>query len=338
MNKIACLLIHATAASGLLFTSEAQATEPSIKQEDDKGIFSIVYENDIFAHTDRGYTNGVRAGWLSSEASAPDWVKWSADHFLPLAESGDKRLSVALGQSIFTPTDLSQRTPIWTDRPYAGWLYGSIGVVSDTGKTLDNAMLTVGVVGPYSFAEQTQKFTHKHITDSPDPKGWNNQLKTEPGVVLTYERKWRSLYQFSPLGIGVDVTPAAGVNLGNIETDAIVGSMFRIGYDLPADYGPPRVRPSLPGSDFFIPSGQLGGYVFVGFEGRGVVRNIFLDGNTFAGSQRVSKKSFVGNAEAGLTVTYGKTRLSYTQVFMTREFVQQVAPEQFGVVTLSCRF
>jgi hypothetical protein len=337
MHKTKLLLIHATAAFGLLFVSEAQATEFA-RPEDDKGIFSLVYENDIFAHTDRGYTNGVRAGWLSSEANAPDWIKWSADHFLPLASDGDKRLSVALGQSMFTPADLSQRTPILTDRPYAGWLYGSIGVVSDTGKTLDNVMLTVGVVGPYSFAEQTQKFVHKRITDSPDPKGWNNQLKTEPGVILTYERKWRSLYQISPMGIGVDFTPAVGVNLGNIETDAIVSTMFRIGYDLPADYGPPRVRPSLPGSDFFIPTRELGGYIFAGFEGRGVARNIFLDGNTFASSQHISKKPFVGSTQAGVAVTYGEARLSYTQVFMTREFNRQLAPEQFGVLTLSYRF
>ena len=321
-----------------LLCTQAMAADAPAKPEDDKGIFSIVYENDIFAHTDRGYTNGVRFSWLSSEANAPNWVKWSADHFLPIASDGDKRLSIAAGQSMFTPGDLSKSTPILNDRPYAGWLYGSVGVVSDTGKTLDNVVLTVGVVGPYSFAEQTQKFIHRDITDSPNPRGWDNQLKTEPGVILTYERKWRSLYQFSPFGIGVDVTPAAGMNLGNIETDAIVGSMFRIGYDLPADYGPPRVRPSLPGSDFFIPTKEIGGYLFAGIEGRGVARNIFLDGNTFAHSQHISKEPFVGSAEAGIAFTYGQARLSYTQVYLTREFTEQKSPEQFGVVTLSYRF
>ncbi len=338
MHKHASPWIYAAAVSGLLLAFAAHASDPSFKTEDDKGILTLVYENDIFASTDRGYTNGVRAGWLSSEASAPLWVKWSADHFLPLAPDGDKRLSASLGQSMFTPSDLSRRDLIRGDRPYAGWLYGSVGVVSDTGKTLDNVMLTVGIVGPYSYAKQTQKFVHKNITDSPDPKGWRNQLKTEPGIILTYERKWRSLYQFSTLDIEVDATPAAGVNLGNIETDAIIGSMFRVGYDLPADYGPPRVRPSLPGSDFFIPTHAFGGYLFAGFEGRGVVRNIFLDGNTFASSAHVKKKPFVGSAQVGLAMTYGDARLSYTQVFMTREFAQQETPEQFGVLTLSTRF
>lgn len=332
-----CFLSTVFAGAFFCASSAVADTTPVKQPTDDKGIFSIVYENDVFAHTDNGYTNGVRFSWLSSEAQAPHWVKWASD-FLPLASSGEKRLSISAGQSMFTPADLRQKAPILNDRPYAGWLYGTIGIVSDTGKTLDNVMLTVGVVGPYSLAGQTQKFVHRHITDSTIPQGWDNQLKNEPGIIFTYERKLRSLYQITPFGIGVDFTPSAGVNLGNVETDAIVGAMFRLGYDLPADYGPPRVRPSLPGSDFFIPTQEVSGYLFAGVEGKGVARNIFLDGNTFARSQSISKEPFVGSAQVGVALTYGEARLSYTQVFMTREFAQQKNPEEFGVVTLSYRF
>src|SRR6478752_4131589 len=91
----------------MLAASQAYAT-PILKTEDDKSIFSLVYENDIFAHEDRGYTNGVRLGWQSSESQAPEWVKWSADHFLPLASDGDKRLSIAVGQNMYTPADLTR--------------------------------------------------------------------------------------------------------------------------------------------------------------------------------------------------------------------------------------
>jgi hypothetical protein len=41
--------------------------------------------------------------------------------------------------------------------------------------------LTVGVVGPASFAEQTQKRIHE-IVNADEPRGWNTQLKNEPGV------------------------------------------------------------------------------------------------------------------------------------------------------------
>jgi lipid A 3-O-deacylase len=309
----------------------------AVPVEDDKGILSFTLENDLFDGADQGYTNGVRFAWLSSETNAPDWAKWSASHFLPLAPEGKKRISIAFGQSMFTPSNIQTAAPLPNDRPYAGWLYGSVGIVSDTGKTLDNVVLTVGMVGPASLAEPTQKFVH-HVVNSHQPLGWDNQIKNEPGIELTYERKWRSLYAFSPFGLGADLSPHAGVNIGNINTDASVGAIARLGFKLPDDYGPPRIRPSLPGSDYFIPTSELGGYLFAGVEGRGVARNIFLDGNTFADSLSVDKKPFIGSAQLGLAMTYGETRISYTQVWLTKEFYGQQDPEQFGVLTLSYRF
>lgn len=306
------------------------------EQEDDKGIFNIVLENDSFAGADRDYTSGIRFSWLSPEKHMPPLAR-SAAHVLPLAGDGKKRISIAAGQSMFTPENISRTNPLASDRPYAGWLYGSMGMVSDTGKTLDNVMLTLGVVGPLAQAEQTQSFIH-HVVSSPHPEGWHHQLDNEPGIIVTYERKWRAIYEFSPFGMGADVTPHAGINLGNVNTDAAAGITFRLGYDLPADYGPPRIRPSLPGSDFFIPTQELGGYLFTTIGERAVVRNIFLDGNTFGGGPHVDKKIMISSLQVGAAMTYGQTRLSYTQVFMTKEYDTQQHPSVFGAVTLSCRF
>lgn len=305
--------------------------------DDDKSILSFVLENDLFNGTDENYTNGVRLAWSSPEQGAPGWARWAANHLLPLSWEGNRRISLALGQNMYTPEDKQATTPNPNDQPYAGWLYGSIGMVSDTGKRLDNIMLTLGVVGPYSYAYETQQFIHR-VIDSPKPRGWGSQLKNEPGVVLTFERKWRNLYQLTPLGAGFDITPYAGGDLGNVNTDASLGASFRLGYDLPSDYGPPRIRPSLPGSDFFTPTQKLSGYLFAGAEARAVGRNIFLDGNTFADSPSVDKKYLVGAFQAGAAVIYNNTRISYTQVFVTREFNQQRRPEQFGALTLSYRF
>ena len=322
-------------ACSMACVSPALAAEER-PHEDDKGIFNVVFENDLFSGSDSDYTNGIRFSWLSSEENMPSWIN-SAAHMLPLANDGHKRISVAVGQSMFAPEDLGRTDVVAGEQPYAGWLYGSVGMVSDTGKTLDNVVLTLGVVGPLSYAEQTQKFVH-HVVDSPQPKGWDNQLKNEPGIILTYERKWRSMYEASPFGLGVDITPHAGVNLGNVNTDAALGATLRVGYDLPADYGPPRIRPSLPGSDFFIPTQDVGGYVFTTIGERAVARNIFLDGNSFRDGPDVDKKILVGSIQLGAALTYGASRLSYTQVFMSKEYKTQPNPAQFGVVTLSYRF
>jgi lipid A 3-O-deacylase len=304
--------------------------------EDDKGIFNVVIENDIFAGEDRDYTNGIRFSWLSSEENMPPLAR-SAARWLPFADDGNKRISIAAGQSMFAPEVIGSRTPNPKDHPYAGWLYASVGMVTDTGNTLNNVMLTLGVVGPLSLAEQTQKIVH-HITDSPQPKGWDHQLKNEPGAVLTYERKWRKIYEFSPFGLGTDFTPHIGFNLGNVYTDTSLGATFRLGYDLPADYGPPRIRPSLPGSDFFIPTKSLGGYLFTTIATRAVARALFLDGNTFRDSPQVHKKKLVISLQMGAALTYGQTRLSYTHVLLTREYTTQRHKPAFGALTLSRRF
>ena len=329
---------HVVIIAGAFFlsiVSTASAAEER-QEEDDRGIFNVVLENDSFAGTDRDYTNGVRFSWISSEENMPSWAR-SVAHALPLASDGNKRISIAAGQSMFTPHDTTISTPIPGDHPYAGWLYGSVGMVSDTGKTLDNVTLTLGIVGPLAYAKETQSFVHSVIS-SPQWQGWHNQLKNEPGAILTYERKWRGMYEFSPFGVGVDVTPHAGVNLGNVNTDATVGATFRLGYDLPADYGPPRIRPSLPGSDFFIPTQELGGYLFTTVAQRAVGRNIFLDGNSFSDSAHVKKEILVSSLQLGAAITYRQMRLSYTQVFMSKEYTTQQHSAEFGALSLSYRF
>lgn len=329
-------LMASLAGAGMAHAQQ-RTTSDEREVADDKGIFNVVWENDIFGGTDQNYTNGIRFAWLSPETQTPDWARWAADNLLPFGGAGNRRLSIALGQSMFTPDDASSYAPIPNDRPYAGWLYGTVGVITDDGHTLENVALTLGMVGPAAMAEPVQDVVHD-LTDSPHFNGWGNQLHNEPGLVLSYERKWRALFTTSAFGPGLDLSPHVGVNLGNINTDASLGATVRMGYDLPADYGPPRIRPSLPGSDFFIPTDDLGGYLFAGIEGRAVARNIFLDGNTFRDSASVDKEHIVGSVQCGAALTWRQARLSYTHVFMTKEFKTQDDPAQFGVVTISYRF
>jgi len=307
---------------------------------DDKGIYNISYENDVFSGTDQNYTNGVRISYLTAENDIPrivlDWAA-KAPFF---HRAGKRRASFAVGQSMFTPQDItiSQLQP--NNRPYAGWLYGSAGLVSDSGDRLDNLQLTVGVVGPASLAEQTQKFVHKNMNGSPDPKGWRHQLKNEPGIILSYERQWKTFYEINEkhTGWAFDFSPHLGASVGNVFTYAAAGGTFRLGYDLPNDYGPPRIRPSLPGSDYFVPTDDLGWYLFAGFEGRAVGRNIFLDGNTLTDSHSVDREAFTGDIQTGLAVILYGTRVAYTHIFRGKEFQQQGRNDQFGALTVSVRY
>jgi hypothetical protein len=303
----------------------------------DEGILTVQFENDIVADADGQFTHGTRLAWMSPEGQVPEWARRIADAIPRLAEVSTKRIVYSLGQSIFTPDDITIEEPVPEDRPYAGWLYAGIGLVSVGERALDNLEINVGVVGPASFAEQTQTAFHRWFGFD-RPEGWRHQLENEPGLELVFERKWRAWQKFGVGGLGGDVVPHVGVALGNVLTQGAAGLTLRIGDDLPNDYGPPRIRPSLPGSDYFDPEDRFGWYLFVGAEGRAVGRNIFLDGNTFRDSPRVDKRNLVADFQAGIAVIFGRVRLAYTHVLRTREFETQDDPGQFGAFSVSTRF
>jgi hypothetical protein len=309
--------------------------------ESETGTFSLVYENDVFYDTDRAYTNGVRASWVTGPDETPEWAL-NAAHYLPFFPPVARiRTSYVLGQNMYTPSDITVADPADGERPYAGWLYGAIGLIAESGdnlEQLDQLELSLGVVGPASFAEQTQKFVHRNITHSPDPKGWDTQLKNEPAVLLTYQRSWRDFVSDSFAGVRFDVTPHAGGALGNVFTYANIGLTLRIGNDLPLDYGPPRIQPGLPGSGFFLLPNGFRWYLFAGVEGRAMARNIFLDGNSFTDSRSVNKRVLVGDLQYGAAIAWRNMRLSYTHVVRTPEYDGQDGDADFGAVSLSVRF
>ncbi|MDX5334021.1 MAG: lipid A deacylase LpxR family protein [Gammaproteobacteria bacterium] len=303
------------------------------------GTFSFVLENDLFYDADRHYTNGVRFLWVpGSDTPTPAWAVKLAG-MAPWFSTANGRIEhgYAFGQSMFTPRDISTPDPSPDDRPYAGWLYGTIGLGLEQGQQLDQFGLTVGMVGPASFAEQTQKFVHDNIAGD-DPQGWDTQLQNELGVVLLYQRSWRGLVTRTFSGNQLDFTPHFGATLGNVFTYANAGLTLRYGERLPNDYGPPRIQPGLPGSGDFSPSIDFRWYLFAGYEARAVARNIFLDGNTWDDSRSVDRKPIVSDFQFGLVADWQRIRLSYTHVLRTREFETQEESDAFGAFNVSWKF
>ncbi len=297
------------------------------------GELSVVFENDVFFHTDHDYTNGVGFFWVPF-TPAPEWLVRVARWIPWFPEDGTIHHGYAVGQSIFTPNKITLAYPPPNDRPYAGWLYLSRGIAVDTDRQFDIFAITVGVVGPASYAEQTQKFIH-NLVNTDEPQGWNYQLRNELGFYVTYQRTWRELASKKLLGLDFDVAPHLGGALGNVYTYANGGFTLRYGQDLPRDSGPPRIQPSALGSVLFEPTDRFTWYLFVSPEGRVVAHNIFLDGNTFKDSRSVDKKPLVGDLQWGIVMTWHKYRLSFTDVFRTKEWDAQKYTEHYGSICFS---
>lgn len=314
---------------------------------EDAGRVTLTEENDsIVFPTDRYYTQGFAFGYLGPDV-APD-SGWAAP-FGTLSDWGlfgrggetSRRYEITFGQSIFTPDDTGSSNPDPDDRPYAGWLYAGISLVQDTDRRqLDSLQLLAGVVGPHSLSRKAQNDWHQFIGVS-DAEGWDYQIHNEPGIMLSYDRKWRLL---QPLGGGfaVDAIPEVGATAGNVMTYAQIGTLLRFGRNLEADYGPARIRPALSGTTYFngdYMEDPFGFYVYVGAQGRAVARNVFLDGNTFRDSRDVDKEVLVGDITGGVALFWSNDiKLDAGFTYRTREFEGQDANAKFANINLTIGF
>ncbi len=324
--------------------------EPAVPVERARNapVFTLYFENDYFGGEDQHYTNGVKLSWVTgdlTEWGQEGWRKGFVES-LPFVNEPDrqKNLGVSLGQNIYTPQDTSLAVPDPTDRPYAGWSYLEFSFVSKTQRVMDTVAIQVGIVGPHSYAEDTQRIVHEWMNDSV-PRGWDSQLEDELGVNLIFERKWRLYARSFGDTLGIDFIPHVGASLGNVQTYANAGGMVRAGFNLPSDFGVDLIRgggaTSTPVDDNdprVSTRRNWSFFVFGGVDGRAVGRDIFLDGNTFRDSASVDKKNFVGDAYYGFGVILGTWQLTYTEAVRTIEFRGQDDQSYFGSVTLSKTF
>jgi lipid A 3-O-deacylase len=315
-----------------------------------QNFLSITTENDLFGNgTDQHYTNGIKFTYLTPRA--PNQLVLKAAQHVPFFASDDATVRgvFTLGQNLYTPVDISIKELQPESRPYAGWLYGGLGVVAASGakqgasdfewSSINYLELDVGMVGPSALGEQTQTIVHE-IIDYTLPEGWDNQLKDEPAFVLFFDRQYRGIGSFN-LGsydLQYEMTPSFGWSLGTVATHASAGVSFRIGDGLDRDFGAPRIRPAQSGVGYFESSNTFGWYAFAGVEGRAVAHNIFLDGNVFHDSHSVDKETFVGDFNYGVGLTYSDWRLIYSRTMRTKEFKNQDESDVFGSITLTKRF
>jgi hypothetical protein len=309
----------------------------------------IMEENDkISSSGDKHYTQGMRLSYLSEPITPNGWwdqpYGWLSDN-LPIFDGSDRKRkyeATILGQSLFTPANTALANPSLKDRPYAAWLYTGASLLQETNQgsheTLENAELLLGVVGAAALGAMTQNDFHQFIDVSP-ALGWKNQIRTEPGFIASYERKWR--FQKPLIGnFAIDAIPELGVSVGNILTYGEAGGMVRFGQNLAADYGSDRIRPSLSGTGWFDPdrlNGNLGWYVFLGTQSRILGRNIFLDGNSFENSPNVEKKLFVTDFIGGASIFWSSSvRVDFAVIERTKEFYgQQKSKDQFGGINFA---
>ncbi|ADO71348.1 lipid A deacylase LpxR family protein [Stigmatella aurantiaca] len=298
------------------------------------GTWTLQTDNDLYVSSrDRHYTNGLQLAWTSAADAAPGWM-------MRLARlSGNEpdswvHWTLALGQNIYTPAGVALRARRYRDRPYGGWLYGSWGLVRASPEGFDAATLHLGMVGQASLAEPSQQLLHRVLGMRP-PRGWDKQLRNEPGVALLLTRQLRLVRPPAEDRAGFELAVHGTACLGNVFTYGGGGVGVRWGKGLARDLGHARISPGLPGASTFERREGWAWSLFVGSEARLVARNLFLDGNTFSDSASVPRKVLVADVEAGASLTYQNVRLTYAYVVRSEEFTGQKGADIFGSIRLA---
>lgn len=321
----------------------------------DSWVLLAYFENDLFYNEDRYFTNAVQARLIS-----PD-LRTFSDNDVLSEEVGNVlggvpfpgrkgaagyNVSVGFGQQIYTPGDTGVSYLQKEDRPYAGYLYGSLALHAKKNNRLDTLELAAGMVGPSALGEQAQNGVHR-FRGFETAKGWRHQLKDEPVAMLTWSRIWRLNAEGSGNGWGWDVLPRVALSAGTPFTQASFGGEARFGWNVPLDFGSMTIRP---GAGIIAPSAReelsaggsfrenLSVHVFAGVEGRGVAHNTFLDGNTWKSSHQIDKFPFVGEFNWGVSCRVYDVIVSYSHVFRTYEFHGQSRGQNFGAITVGYIF
>ena len=295
-----------------------------IKRKAKEDVFStLTIENDMFSSgRDENYTSGVRATWYNIGGSSEN-LQTFIETFVPSYKFNETTSTYyTVGQNIYTPRDISLSVLQPEDRPWAGLLYGTMGLNTITKNHVDDIALTLGVVGPAALGKETQTLVHEARGIS-SPQGWEHQLKNEPGFVLSMRRRWPTQFEQDIGSSYFSAGPSVNFSLGNIYTHLGAGLNWRLTPEGSVwQDAPITVDPNMPGSGIFLTEdNKLGWMLFGGIEGRLVGRNIFLDGNSFRHSHSVRKKSFVLDARVGISFSFfDKARISYTVVHRTKEF------------------
>jgi hypothetical protein len=300
----------------LLASFQAYAEYPQSSDEFPQSRYEFDVGNDAFnpKPTDKHFTNSGTLGYRTN--SVPEILRKS---FNALTRDADATIyGLSLSQFIFTPKDLNLTSLIPDDRPYAGSLFASGIIAARKGNSLVLYGVDVGVVGPASLAEEMQGAWHD-VIGKRHAKGWENQLDNEFGINFLYKRS----KSFRKDGlVDRELILDTGVSLGNMNTHAEVGGAVRVGYNIPDDMGM-----GIGGNN------KLSVYGIMKINQRVVLRDIFLDGNTFGDSHYVHKNMNVTTASAGIVVRYKNFEMEYKYEYMTEQFKNQKGPDVNGVIS-----
>jgi len=301
----------------------------------------IFIENDSFGSSDQYYTNGIKiGGGIPADKVSRFFTRPPNALLHAITDGASNHFGLFIGQNMYTPRDITVAAPQPNDRPWAAWLY--VGAVAQSVKDdhLHTVEFDLGVVGPPALGRQVQTASH-NLVDAAEPKGWANQIRTDPGFLLTYLHKRR--YGESS---GVQLVPHIGASIGTIATFARAGALLRAGQNM-TGFGPDGIEPGgamLKNTRRQQDKARARPYewfVFAGADGRLMGHNTSLDGSLFRSGPSVATRDYVYDLLFGASMRIDALRVSITKIKRSEEFYTPLGgggKQQFYSVNIGLEF
>lgn len=294
---------------------------------------AILWDNDVLSpgETDAYYTNGIVYHHVSDPLPPEQGARWRAcpgvtglsrllsGWLIRTDEHTRYRHSWEAGQVIQTPLDKQASPPDPDDQPYAGLLYAGCNLHARTADRAEALGLQAGVVGPWSLAEQSQALVH-HLAGVREAAGWDGQLRNEFVVNLRYDRQ--EILHKAELGShGISVFDNMDFALGPLMTSASAGINVLYASDPDAVFG---LNPNYLGRYPNMTGRSIGFYTMTSLQVTGVLRNLFLNGNTWVDSPAsVDHEPLLGAAQVLVGYGFRCWALQLGLNVSTRTFQQQ---------------
>jgi len=320
----------AMAACFMLTSASLQAQDTTYTR-----LFRLYIDDDFInlrgKGTDEAYSAGLNLSFFYNKQRTPHFF---IDRWMPHAGSNAvNTFGWGITQLVYTPRDINKTPPDRNDYRYAGALFAvhSLQSFNPIKKYSFSSEVILGVMGPPSFAEQTQKFFHR-VINYRLPKGWAYQLPADALVNINFTAE-KMIAQYRR---NIELSGGGRIAVGTMEDGLTVFAKIRAGIMNPcfngfmAQHTTPRKKQRLQAYAFIKPGAELLGYYAL-IDG-GVFNksaSYYDDKNTMA----PNNQKLIGHIDGGLTISSGKIALSVTEKIAT-SMLKDVRAHAIGNISL----
>jgi lipid A 3-O-deacylase len=275
-----------------------------LSQEDsvtNSNEISITIDNDIFFFIDRYYSAGHEITYRTLLSKEQFLARW----FDRGNQSSKWIASFGIGNKIFTPKKVRFVNPVNMDRPYAGYVYGSISLTHLKGQSsISSLSLETGLVGEKTGLGQLQTWWHEK-TGFQEPRGWDSQIANE--IIFNMQYKFQR---------GINITREVDLVSTSVLTAGTGSNKVSQDFALRLFRFKPLTRSvfsnSLLGNDA---SSTKELFIFLGGGVDYVFYNIFLEGSLFDKPSPFTVESTPWVIRGNIGIMYTRNRGSFSVCF-----------------------